>query len=86
VFAPTAITIIPVALVIFLTRNVVTGAAVGFVFLNVMLAVTGQGAAQIALCASLTLMVVVTYTVSIREQINSSVKTRQWRGLFNRPP
>ena len=86
VLVPTVITIAPVALVIFLSRNVVTGAAVGFVFLNVMLVVTGQDAVQIALCAALTVMVVVTYTVSIREQLLGAVKTRQWRGLFNRLP
>jgi glycerol-3-phosphate acyltransferase PlsY len=86
VLVPTIITIVPVALVIFLTRNVVTGAAVGFVFLNLTLVVLGQGAVPIALCASLTLMVVVTYSISIREQLTSSIKTRQWRGLFNRLP
>jgi hypothetical protein len=48
--------------------------------------VIGQGAVEIALCASLTVMVIVTYTVSIREQLVSSIKARQWRGLFNRLP
>ena len=86
VLVPTLVTILPVALVIFLTRNVVTGAGVGFVFLNVMLVVTGQGAVQIILCASLTVMVVVTYSIGIREQLLTAFKTRQWGGLFNRLP
>jgi hypothetical protein len=51
-----------------------------------MLVLTGQGAVQIVLCALLTMMVVVTYSISIREQLFTAVKTRQWRGLFNRLP
>ncbi|MBT97933.1 MAG: acyl-phosphate glycerol 3-phosphate acyltransferase [Dehalococcoidia bacterium] len=78
----TAITAGPSILVMLLLRNVVLGAAFGFVLLNVLLWVTGQGAQQVGLCLLLTVLVTGTYLINIREHVVSSIKTRQWRELF----
>ena len=72
----------PAALVMILTRNVVIGAAFGFVLLNSLLVITGQSADQIALCVSLTLIVSVTYVVSIWSRVTGSIKSRRWKELF----
>ena len=78
----TVITAGPSILVMLLLRNVVLGAAVGFVMLNVLLWATGQGAQQVGLCLLLTVLVTGTYMINVREHIVSSIKTRQWRALF----
>ena len=78
----TAITAGPSILVMLLLRNVVLGAAFGFVLLNVLLWVIGQGAQQVGLCLLLTVLVTGTYLINIREHVVSSIKTRQWRELF----
>ena len=78
----TVITAGPSILVMLLLRNVVLGAAVGFVMLNVLLWATGQGAQQVILCLLLTVLVTGTYLVNEREHIVSSIKKRQWRALF----
>ena len=44
-----------------LTRNVVLGAASGFVLVNILTVVTGQGWMQILICLFLTLVVTATY-------------------------
>ena len=72
----------PTVLLIILTRNVVIGAAFGFVFLNSLLLFTGQSADQVALCVSLTLIVTVTYLVSIRAHVTGSIRSRRWKELF----
>ena len=78
----TLITVGPVLLIILLMRNVVWGAAFGFVMLNSLVLATQQDAGQIALCLSLTVLVTATYLVSVREHIGTSIKARQWRELF----
>ncbi|MFB3079226.1 MAG: glycerol-3-phosphate acyltransferase [Lysobacterales bacterium] len=78
----TVITAGPSILVMLLLRNVVLGAAVGFIMLNTLLWVTGQGAQQVGLCLLLTFLVTVTYVVNVREHIISSIRARQWRKLF----
>ena len=78
----TLLAMVPAVLLIVLTRNVVIGAAFGFVFLNSLLVITGQSADQIALCVSLTLVVTVTYVVSIRAHVSGSIKSRRWKELF----
>ena len=69
-------------LVMLLLRNVVLGAAFGFMLLNILLWVTGQGAEQVGLCLLLTLLVTGTYVLNVRDQILSNIKARQWRALF----
>ena len=78
----TVITAGPSILVMLLLRNVVLGAAFGFILLNILLWVTGQGAQQVSLCLLLTLLVTGTYVLNVRNHILSSIKARQWRALF----
>ena len=51
-------------LVMLLLRNVVLGAAFGFILLNTLLWLTGQGAEQVGLCLLLTLLVTGTYVLN----------------------
>ena len=78
----TLIALGPTVLVMISVRNVVLGAAFGFVLLNSLLLITQQSASQVALCISLTVLVTATYLISIREHIGTSIKARQWRELF----
>ena len=78
----TVITAGPSILVMLLLRNVVLGAAFGFILLNTLLWVTGQGAQAVGLCLLLTLLVTGTYVLNVRNHILSSIKARQWRELF----
>ena len=78
----TIITAGPSILVMLLLRNVVLGAAFGFILLNTLLWVTGQGAEQVRLCLLLTLLVTGTYVLNVRDHIFTSIKARRWRQLF----
>ena len=78
----TLMSLLPAALFALLLRNVVLGAAFGFVFLNSLLVVTGQSPQMVALCILLTGFVTATYLFAIREHVAVSVRTRQWRHLF----
>ncbi len=79
----TLITLGPVVLIVLLIRNLVWGAAFGFVLLNALLLATQQDADQVALCGALTLLVTVTYLAGNREHISKSIKARQWRELIS---
>ena len=78
----TLIVVGPTVLIVALLRNVVLGAAFGFILLNVLLLATEQSAGQVALCGGLTLAVTATYLISAREHITNSIRRRQWRQLF----
>ncbi len=78
----TVITAGPSLLVMILLRNVVLGAAFGFILLNTMLWITGQGAQQLGLCLLLTFLVTATYLLNERDHISTSIKARQWKKLF----
>lgn len=78
----TLITLAPTVLVMVMLRNVVLGAAFGFILLNTMLLATQQSTSQVALCVALTVLVTSTYVFSIRHHIGASIKARQWRELF----
>jgi len=78
----TVIAVVPGLLVMLWLRNLVLGAAFGMAVLNALLLATGQDGNMIALCVFLTLVVTVTYLVSIRRHITMSLKSRQWRELF----
>lgn len=65
-----------------ITRNVVLGAAVGFVLINILTVFTDQGWFQVALCLSLTALVTATYfSRSWRETI-AAVHQGRWLDLF----
>ncbi len=78
----TAVALGPAIVVAILARNVVIGAASGFVLVNALLVLTDLSSQQVALCIFLTLMVTMTYLVSVRSHIVASIKARQWRQLF----
>ena len=80
--ALTAVALGPTALVALLTRNVVLGAAAGFLVLNTLLVVTDQGIQQIALCLFLTAVVTITYLAGAWDHIASSIRSRRWKELF----
>ena len=79
----TLITLAPVVLIVLAVRNVVLGVAFGFLMLNILLLVSGRDAEQVALCIFLTLMVSVTYLVSIWNHVVQSIKDHRWKELFN---
>ena len=79
----TLITLTPVVLIVLAVRNVVLGVAFGFLMLNILLLVSGRDAEQVALCIFLTLMVSVTYLVSIWNHVVQSIKDHRWKELFN---
>ena len=78
----TLIALGPVVLIALLSRNVVIAAGLGFILLNTLLLVTDQAIEQVAICIFLTLVVTVTYLVSIWGHITVSIKSRRWRELF----
>ena len=78
----TLITLAPVVLIVLAVRNVVLGVAFGFLMLNILLLVSGRDAEQVALCIFLTLMVSVTYLVSIWNHVVQSINDHRWKGLF----
>ena len=78
----TLMALLPAALVALLLRNVVLGSAFGFVLLNTLLVVTGQGPHTITICILLTVLVTATYLFAIREHVAVSVRTRRSRHLF----
>ena len=78
----TLITLAPVALIVLAFRNVVLGVAFGFLMLNILLLVSGRAPEQVALCIFLTLMVSVTYLVSIWSHVVQSIKDHRWKELF----
>ena len=78
----TLITLAPVIFVSLITRNVVLGAAFGFVIWNMLLIWTGDDQERMVLCVFLTSVVTVTYLVSVRDHVFQSIKGRRWRYLF----
>ena len=79
----TLVTLAPAVLVTLLARNVVLGAAVGFVLLNVLTVMTGQGWSQILLCLLLTLLVTATYLGRSWQQTVAATRQGRWRELFS---
>ena len=79
----TLIALAPAILVAALLRNVVLGAAIGFVLLNVLTVVTGQGWEAILLCLLLTLVVTATYLGRSWRESLTAVRQRNWVTLFS---
>jgi glycerol-3-phosphate acyltransferase PlsY len=78
----TIISAAPSILLMWLLRNVVLGAALGFVMVNILILVTGQQTDQVALCYFLTFLVSATYIVAHRRHIVESVRHRRWKKLL----
>ena len=64
------------------SRNVVFGIGAGFVALNVLTIATGQDASQIAVCLTLSAIVVATHFALSYRDVIAAVKTRGVWGLF----
>ena len=78
----TVVSLVASLLLMWLLRNVVVGAALGFVMVNVLIATTGQPADQAALCYFLTFLVAAAYFIAHWRHIVKSIKHRRWRRLF----
>ena len=79
----TLLTLVPTALAIVITRNVVVAVAAGIVVLNVMAVVTGQDWEQLLVCFLLAGVVTATYLSRSRHQVVSAVKRGRWLDLFS---
>ena len=78
----TAISLVPIALVMLLLRNVVLGAATGYVAVCVALIATGVEWPMIALSISLVVLAGVTYLMGFRREIRAMVHDGQWGNLL----
>ena len=78
----TVIALGPAVLLTLRTRNLVLGAALGFIILNVLTIVTGQGWTQIALCLALTVLVTATYLGRSWRQSVAAARSGRWLDLF----
>ena len=78
----TAIGLVPIALVMLVLRNVVVGAATGYVVICVALIATGTEWPMIALAISLAVVAGVTYLMGFRREIRTMVHRGQWGRLL----
>lgn len=80
--AVTAVCLIPVALVMVLFRNVVLGAAAGYVLVCVVLIIVGTEWQMVTLSALLTVLAGATYLFGFRRQVSALIQSKQWRRLL----
>ena len=78
----TALCLIPIALVMLLLRNVVIGAALGYVLVCVALIATGIEWPMVALSILLAVLAGATYLFGFRRHIRVMVQSGQWRNLM----
>ena len=78
----TAISLVPIALVMLVLRNVVVGAATGYVVICVALIATGVELPMIALSISLVVLAGVTYLMGFRREIRTMVREGEWVNLL----
>ena len=79
----TLLALVPTALAIVITRNVVIGVAAGIAVLNIMAVVTGQDWAQVLVCLLLAGVVTATYLGRSRQRVLSAVRQGRWLDLFS---
>ena len=77
----TAVAVVPSAVVILMSRNVVLGGAVGFVLLNALTILTRQPGSLIALCLLLSGIIVATYLAGSWSRYVEAIRTRQNQAL-----
>ena len=85
VLAPhlTLISLLPTLITAALTRNLVAGVGVGFLFFNGVAVATTRDTAQIALCLFLTALATATYVVATWWQIATAIqKPHPFAGYF----
>ena len=78
----TAICLVPIALVMLLLRNVVAGAAAGYVLVCLVLIFTGTEWQMVALSILLAVLAGGTYLYGFRRAISAMIKSGQWRSLI----
>ena len=79
----TILALAPAVLITMLTRNVVFGAALGFIVLNILTVVTGQGWLRILVCLLLTFVVTATYLGRSWQQTVTTVRQGRWLDLLS---
>ena len=78
----TAFCLIPIALVMMLFRNVVLGAAAGYVLVCLTLIVVGTEWPMVALSVFLAVLAGVTYLFGFRREISAMARIGKWRRLM----
>ena len=78
---PTLVALIPAILVTYALRNLVLGAAVGFILVNVLAVTTGQDWRQVFLCLLLTSIVTGTYVGRSWRESATALHRRRWLDL-----
>ncbi len=89
---PTAIAIIPGILALLVSRNAIIGLAVGYALFNLLIIIAaafnlnwlapGAGVHHVGFSIALTLMVTVSYAVSIHRQLLTALQHRSLREVF----
>ena len=78
----TAVCLIPIAVVMLLFRNVVLGAATGYVLVCLAVILTGAGWTKVVLSILLALVAGAAYLWNFRGEISAMVREGQWRRLI----
>ena len=78
----TAFCLIPIALVMILFRNVVLGAATGYVLICLTVITVGTEWPMVALSISMAVLAGVTYLFGFRREISAIARTGEWRRLM----
>ncbi len=81
--AVTAVCLIAIALVMILFRNVVLGAATGYVLVCIALIIVETEWPMVMLSILLTVLAGATYLFGFRRQISALVQNKQWRRLLS---
>lgn len=79
----TAVCLITVALIMIIFRNVVLGAAMGYVLVCMALIIVGTEWQMVLLSILLTVLAGATYLFGFRRQISALVQDKQWRRLLS---
>ena len=79
----TAACLIAIALVMIIFRNVVLGAATGYVLVSMALIIVGTEWQMLLLSILLTVLAGATYLFGFRRQISALVQDKQWRRLLS---
>ena len=78
----TAACLVPIAVVMLVFRNVVLGAATGYLSVCLAVILTGADWQMAALSILLVVMAGATYLLNFRREISLLARDRQWRSLF----
>lgn len=79
----TAVCLITIALIMIIFRNVVLGAAMGYVLVSMALIIVGTEWQMVLLSILLTVLAGTTYLFGFRRQISALIQDKQWRRLLS---